>query len=766
VKAQFSVVIPTRSNLSALANCLKRVLANSPADTEVFVITNGPEDDGTSGYLDAVADKDPRVIWASADAPGFSVAANAGLRMADGKFLVVLHDDVLVTTGWLEGMRAALRGANALVPEARFGYVGPRTNRAVGQQNIGSGMPSAHNAALAEAVAAKCREQDGGDFLSTGFLDSFCLMMTRAAYEAVGPFDERFDPAGYEDRDLILRGQRAGHLAAIAPRVFVYHEGGMTTDRFVAREFGALPNRDVFTAKWRTTSTEKLCFLLRTHCEDTTDVGMLISQLHEAKSLGDCAVLLNDRSTLDIVEAIREAGLRDFIAEIRTVPEYEVENEMRDRNTLLEMARATEATWCCWIEPYRFFEDAMTRERMSALLRPVDPTTHTYVAPVRTLWNSVDRLRVDGDWAAGADQILWRNLPWGDLHEWGASKAVPSCLPRENAPFTMQLTLEDFSYSRLWKARERKLPGATDNVLTTTAEVHPTLTHLLMVKNERHEMVRQIADYANWAHEFVVVDTGSTDGTIELCQSLGARVVQYRCCEKADEKDHMLCDFSAARNFAIEQCRTSHILFLDADEGLSPKDFALVPIMLVENRDAYIVDLHNLQRDPATGQQKVFAQIHTRMFRNRSEIRYRYKIHETLEDCFHENKTLTVVKTDILVLHYGYERETPGERAWKLEKYLEHLEEILEKDPNDARALYAYGQHLNSIRKFDEGDSLIGAALAQDKNFFPARFDLALRFARRSLDLLRACPAESVPTDLRRQQMTTMVAALEPFAAA
>lgn len=63
-----------------------------------------------------------------------------------------------------------------------------------------------------------------------------------------------------------------------------------------------------------------------------------------------------------------------------------------------------------------------------------------------------------------------------------------------------------------------------------------------------------------WAEEVVVVDSGSTDGTVAVARELGARVVE-----------HPWEGYSRQKEFALTQCRCEWALWLDADEEVSPK---------------------------------------------------------------------------------------------------------------------------------------------------------------------------------------------------
>lgn len=67
-------------------------------------------------------------------------------------------------------------------------------------------------------------------------------------------------------------------------------------------------------------------------------------------------------------------------------------------------------------------------------------------------------------------------------------------------------------------------------------------------------------DALAWCREIVVVDSGSTDGTQEICRRRGARVVEHR-----------FEGFGAQKKFAAEQATSAWILSVDADEIVTPE---------------------------------------------------------------------------------------------------------------------------------------------------------------------------------------------------
>jgi glycosyltransferase involved in cell wall biosynthesis len=73
------------------------------------------------------------------------------------------------------------------------------------------------------------------------------------------------------------------------------------------------------------------------------------------------------------------------------------------------------------------------------------------------------------------------------------------------------------------------------------------------------EKVRATIESVHWADEVIVVDSWSTDGTADIAQALGARVVQVK-----------FSGFGNLRNEAIAACSHDWIFSLDADERCTP----------------------------------------------------------------------------------------------------------------------------------------------------------------------------------------------------
>ena len=73
------------------------------------------------------------------------------------------------------------------------------------------------------------------------------------------------------------------------------------------------------------------------------------------------------------------------------------------------------------------------------------------------------------------------------------------------------------------------------------------------------EIVRHALESVSWADEILVVDSFSTDDTLDICREYGARVIQHEYIQSAKQK-----------NWAIPQCANEWVLQIDTDEVLEP----------------------------------------------------------------------------------------------------------------------------------------------------------------------------------------------------
>ena len=149
--------------------------------------------------------------------------------------------------------------------------------------------------------------------------------------------------------------------------------------------------------------------------------------------------------------------------------------------------------------------------------------------------------------------------------------------------------------------------------------IYGVISFCMIAKNEERELARCLGLVRGLAGEMIVVDTGSTDRTPEIAAEYGAQVAAF---------DFSTVDFAAARNFAIGRARGQWILMLDADETLADGSAAAIEKLVAEGRNAgYFLERVNRSAES----EKPFTDYVVRLFPNRPGIRYRGRVHETVD---------------------------------------------------------------------------------------------------------------------------------------
>ncbi|MCI1946304.1 glycosyltransferase [Clostridium luticellarii] len=84
----------------------------------------------------------------------------------------------------------------------------------------------------------------------------------------------------------------------------------------------------------------------------------------------------------------------------------------------------------------------------------------------------------------------------------------------------------------------------------------------MIVKNESNTIRRCLSSVKNMVDEIIIVDTGSSDNTKDICREFTDKIYDFKWID----------NFSAARNFSFAKATKDYILWLDADDILLPED--------------------------------------------------------------------------------------------------------------------------------------------------------------------------------------------------
>ncbi|MBE1447428.1 glycosyltransferase [Paenibacillus sp. OAS669] len=231
-------------------------------------------------------------------------------------------------------------------------------------------------------------------------------------------------------------------------------------------------------------------------------------------------------------------------------------------------------------------------------------------------------------------------------------------------------------------------------ILKRNELMRPTVSLCMIVKNEERYLRKCLDSVKGFVDEIIIVDTGSTDRTLEIANEFNAKVSAFE----------WIHDFSAARNFAIQQASCDYILQLDADEYL--EDGATLQEDIASDKDYYSVTIKNHKSDGGS-----FAHQAVRLFKNRAELHYIGKLHEHL-NILDPSLTLSSGDASSLINHLGYLDDTVQEKN-KVERNYEIMLKELEANPSPY-SLYNMGKVCMSQRKYEEA-----------LNYFKKSYELA-----------------------------------------
>jgi glycosyltransferase involved in cell wall biosynthesis/thioredoxin-like negative regulator of GroEL len=191
------------------------------------------------------------------------------------------------------------------------------------------------------------------------------------------------------------------------------------------------------------------------------------------------------------------------------------------------------------------------------------------------------------------------------------------------------------------------LPELSGRALEIAARAQPAeglrLSLCMIVRDEEQMLPRCLAAVAAAVDEIVIVDTGSSDATIEIARSFGARVIERE----------WTGSFAEARNVSFDAAHGDWLMYLDADEQLVREDAALLRSLTGRTwREAfYVSETHH------TGDLEVGTAVRhdaLRIFRNRPEYRFEGRLHEQIAHRLPGYLPERIETTGVRVEHYGY----------------------------------------------------------------------------------------------------------------
>lgn len=203
----------------------------------------------------------------------------------------------------------------------------------------------------------------------------------------------------------------------------------------------------------------------------------------------------------------------------------------------------------------------------------------------------------------------------------------------------------------------------------------------MIVCNEEEQLAGCLRSVEGVVAEIIVGDTGSTDRSVEIAESFGAKVISIPW-------EH---DFANARNVVLEHANGEWILVLDADEAIHIPDRAILENLL-SNKEVmgYYLKLFNYIGD---GTDYVTDSV-CRLFRNSPNLRFAGTIHEQVVISANAAEF-----SDIEIKHYGY-LDRVIQKKNKNERNMRMIIEALQYREDDPQLLYALATEYFQIQEY------------------------------------------------------------------
>jgi len=213
----------------------------------------------------------------------------------------------------------------------------------------------------------------------------------------------------------------------------------------------------------------------------------------------------------------------------------------------------------------------------------------------------------------------------------------------------------------------------------------PKVSLCMIVKDEEAYLPRCLKSVKDYVDEIIVVDTGSTDKTVEIARSFGVKVY-FHPWEN---------DFSKHRNQSIRYASGDWILIMDADEELKGGSGDLIKDAISkENIDSVMVTVVSYFNNKTS--QSLTNQV--RLFRKRAGIYYSSPVHNQL---IGYKSTITY---PIYLYHYGYDL-SPEKMKAKFIRTSTLLKQMIKKEPERFRHHHDLAVCYHSNNMFREAAS-------------------------------------------------------------
>lgn len=212
----------------------------------------------------------------------------------------------------------------------------------------------------------------------------------------------------------------------------------------------------------------------------------------------------------------------------------------------------------------------------------------------------------------------------------------------------------------------------------------------MILKNEEHSIANCLNELYNYLDEIIIIDTGSTDKTKELCAKYTNKIYDYQWTN----------NFGAARNFSIKFAISDWILSIDADEIIKKNDFKKLKDRLAELPSEiyglYFERINYIEKGDFDNRWEDYV---TRIFRNYCNIFFEGKVHENVDNSIIiQNKK--IINSDIKLYHYGFLKNE--NHLEKSQQYAKIIETEINQNPDNCKLYNWLAYEYEKQKRYDK----------------------------------------------------------------
>ena len=238
---EVSIVIPVFNHFNVTLECLTSIQSHTKGIAYEIIVVDDGSSDATPDVLPTIANLR---YFRNDQNSGFIASTNRGASVANGQYILFLHNNAQVTEGWLKPLletcttydQAGAVGPKIVYPDGRLQEAGVSVDRSCSSHMIG--------------LFDDPRLPRYNYIREVMYCSSICLLIKKHTFLAVGGFDAAFKPAYCQDCDLSFVLRRKGLRVIYDPRSVVIHHLGKSASP-AAKTTSIIRNRQKLLERWQ-----------------------------------------------------------------------------------------------------------------------------------------------------------------------------------------------------------------------------------------------------------------------------------------------------------------------------------------------------------------------------------------------------------------------------------------------------------------------------------------------------------------------------------